>query len=267
MEDRMSRKGTLLIIAVIMLIAVVVGIVKLQGTKRQHPLDDAAGTAQTAGVRHPFRNAVVELTFRSKSLHNGEEYLSETGRGIEYIDAAGGHRRQDFEHTITTLRQSTSTEGLAMIFDGTNLYTVTNKGGNRAGRVSDLREGYDFTVWEDAFIERPMLPGTTISEEQFLGRQCKVYTLAKGVEFQKWWVWNGVTLRSESHLETTASAWDTSEEAVRVEVDSEIDPGLFSPPPDVTFEPATLSIAEQQDHHKPPPWMRMRPDVMFGIYF
>ena len=61
--------------------------------------------------------------------------------------------------------------------------------------------------------------------------------------------------------------WDTSEEAVRVEEDTGIDSGLFTPPPDITSKPANLSMSEQQDRHKPAPWMSMRPDVMFGIYF
>jgi hypothetical protein len=269
-EDQLSSKGTLLIIAGIVLIAVVTGIVTLQGTKRQHPSDSAAGIPQTAEDRRPFRNAVVEVRFRSKSLHEGEEYLSETGRGIEYIDAAGGRRRQDFENTVTAMRQLTTTEGITLIFDGTKLYTLTSKNGNRAGRVTDLGEGYDYKVWEDASVPsivESKLPGTGISEEQFLGRPCKVYTLAKGVDNQKWWVWNGVTLRSESHFETTSTVMDTWEEAVRVEEDVEIDSGLFSPPPDITFEPAELSTAEKQNHHKPAPWARYRPDVMFGIYF
>jgi len=263
----MSRKGTLWIIAGIALVAVVTGVIMLQGTKRQRPLEGAAGTTKTAEDRRPFRNAVVELTFRSKSLREGEEYLSETGRGSEYIDAVGGRRRQDYERTVTTLRQLTSTQGLTLIFDGTKLYMVTSKDGKRTGRVTDLHDGYDYTVWEDAFIEWSKLPGTAISEEQFLGRQCKLYTLAIRDQIQKWWVWNGVTLRSESHLGTAPDAIDTSEEAVRVEENVEIDPGLFSPPADLTFEPAQLSVAEQQNHHKPAPWMRYRPDVMFGIYF
>jgi len=50
----MSRKGTLLIIAGIVLIAVIAAIVKLQGTKQQRLLDGAAGTAQTAADRRPF---------------------------------------------------------------------------------------------------------------------------------------------------------------------------------------------------------------------
>jgi hypothetical protein len=262
----MGRK--VLVIAGIVLIALVAAVATLQRTKRRSPLvEEGAGAAQTAGDRRPFRSVVVELTFRSKSVHQGEEYLIETGRGIEYIDAIGGRRRQDYEHTVTTLRQLTSTEGLTMIFDGTKLYMVSNKGGNRAGRVSDLRQGYDYTVWQDASIERLELPGMTVTEEQFLTRQCKVYTLAKGVDIQKWWVWNGVTLRSESHLETTSTVWDTSEEAVRVDEVSEINSDLFTPPLDVTFEPANQTVADQQDHHKPAPWVRMRPDLMFGIYF
>lgn len=257
----MSRKGALLIIAAIVLIAVVAGIVKLQGTKRQHASDGAAGTAQ-----RPFKTAVVELTFRSKSLHEGEGYLSDTGRGTEYIDAAGGRRRQDFERTITAMRQLTTTEGLTLIFDGTKLYIVTSKNGKRAGRVADLREGYDNTVWKDAAAEELRVPGATVSEEEFLGRPCKVYSISPGKTVQKWWVWNGITLRSETHFEDATTVQDITEEAVRVEEDVEIDPALFSPPPDVTFEPAQLSVAEQ-DHHKPAPWVRYRPDVMFGIYF
>jgi hypothetical protein len=264
----MSRKGALLIIAAIVLIAVVAGIVKLQGTKRQRPSDGAAGTAQTAADRRPFRNAVVELTFRSKSLHEGEEYISETGRGIEYIDAVGGRRRQDFEHTVTTLRQLTSTQGLTLIFDGTELYIVTTgKDGQRAGRVTDLREGYDYTVWEDAAAEKLRVPGAMVTEEEFLGRPCKVYSISPGKTVQKWWVWNGITLRSETHFEDATTVQDITEEAVRVEEDVEIESGLFSPPSDVTFEPAQLSVADQQNHHKSAPWVRYRPDVMFGIYF
>jgi hypothetical protein len=262
----MSRKGTLLIIAGIVLIAVIAAIVKLQGTKRQHP-SGSAGAAQTAADRRPFRNAVVELTFRSKSLHQGEEYISETGRGIEYIDAAGGRRRQDFERTVTTLRQLTSTQGLILMFDGAKLYIVTSKDGQRTGRVTDLREGYDYTVWEDAAAEKLRVPGATVSEQEFLGRPCKVYSISPGKTVQKWWVWNGITLRSESHFEDATTVQDTTEEAVRVEEDVEIESGLFSPPSDVTFEPAQLFVAEQQDHRKPAPWMRYGPDVMFGIYF
>jgi hypothetical protein len=82
----------------------------------------------------------------------------------------------------------------------------------------DLREGYDYTVWEDALAEAFQLRGTTISEEQRLGRQCKVYTRSQGAaDVQKWWVWNGVTLGSESHLESGSTEIDTREEAVRVE--------------------------------------------------
>lgn len=84
----MSRKGKLWIIAGVVLLAVVSGIFTLQQTKRQ-PSDGAAGTTEATKDRRPFRNAVVELTFRSSSFNQGEEFLSATGRRIEYIDAAG----------------------------------------------------------------------------------------------------------------------------------------------------------------------------------
>ncbi len=255
----MSRKGTLLIIAGIMLIV----IFKVVGAKRQDP-SDAAGTAHIAQARRPFRNAVVELTFGSRSLNQGEEVLSATGRRIEYIDAVGGRRREDYESHVTTMRQSTSTEGLTLIFDGRKLYIVRSKDGNRSASVMDLREGYDYTVWEDAAAEAFQLPGTTISEDQVLGRQCKIYARSEGAaDIQRWWVWKGVTLRSESHLEMGSTVIDTWEKVVQVQEDGEIDAGLFSPPTDVTFAPVPETMAEQLNHHKSAPWMRMRPEVQF----
>jgi hypothetical protein len=207
---------------------------------------------------------VVELTFRSRSQNQGEEFLSATGRRVEYIDAAGGRRREDYERNVTTMRQATSTEGLTLIFDGAKLYIVRSRDGNRAGSVMDLREGYDYTVWEDAAAEAFQLPGTTISAEEILERPCKVYTRSEGAaNIQKWWVWNGITLRSESHLEAASTVIDTREEAVRVEEDREIDAGLFSPPTDLTFAPVTETMAEQLNHHKSAPWMRMGPELPF----
>ena len=258
----MSRKGPVLI-AGIALLVVCAGIWGLQAMKRQTKPAAGADASSTQGKRNPFRSAVVELTFRSKSIHDGEEYISSTGRRTEYIDATGGRRREDYERNVTVMRQLNSTERFTLIFDGTNLFAVTNKDGKREGRVSDLREGYDYTVWEDALIPfvELKLPEPRISEEQFLGKQCKVYTFAKGVEIQKWWVWNGVTLRTQSHLETTSTVLDTWEEAVRIEEDADIDPGLFVAPADVTFEPAKLTVAEQLNHHKSAPWVRMKPEM------
>jgi hypothetical protein len=97
-----------------------------------------------------------------------------------------------------------------------------------------------------------------------LGRQCKVYTRSgSSADIQKWWVWNGVTLRSQSHLQTGSTVIDTWEEAVRLEEDREIDSGLFSPPADVIFEQAKETVAEQLNHHKSAPWMRIGPEVAF----
>jgi len=76
-------------------------------------------------------------------------------------------------------------------------------------------------------------------------------------------VWNGVTLRSQSHLETAETVIDTSEQVVRIEEDGEIDPWLFSPPADITFEPVEQTMSDQLNHHKSAPWMRMRPEVAF----
>lgn len=258
----MSRKGPVLI-AGIALVVLCAGIWELQAMKRQAKPTAAADASSTQVKHNPFRSAVVELTFRSKSLHEGEEYISATGRRIEYIDALGGRRREDYERSVTTMRQLNSTEGFTLIFDGSKLYAVTNKDGKRAGRVMDLHEGYDYTVWEDALIPfvELKLPEPRISEEQFLEKPCKVYTFAKGVEIQKWWVWNGVTLRSESHLETTSTVMDTWEEATRVDEDADIDPGLFVAPTDVTFELAKPTVSEQLNHHKSAPWVRMKPEM------
>lgn len=88
--------------------AVVAAIFQLQGTKRHHPSDGAAATAQTARDRYPFRSAVM-------------------GRRIECIDATGGRRREDYERSVTSMRQLTSTEGLTLIFDGTKLTPSSTK--------------------------------------------------------------------------------------------------------------------------------------------
>ena len=260
MGQGISTKGLLLIIAGFALLAAGGWILKLQATKQQKPIDSAPGTAQTQGVRPPFRNAVVELTFRSRSIQEGEEYLSSTGHRTEYIDVTGGRRREDYDKTTLALQKLTSTETLTLIFDGTKLYAIASKEGKQAGKVADLREGYDFTIWKDSAVEEMNLLGTTVSEEEFLGRPCKVYSISPGKTVQKWWVWNGITLRSQSHFEDETSVQDTSEEAVRVEENGAIDAGLFRPPTGVTFEPAMPTQAEQLNHHKNAPWVRMSPE-------
>ena len=68
-----------------------------------------------------------------------------------------------------------------------------------------------------------------------------------------------MTLRSESHQDIQNSVTDTSEKAVRVEEDVDIDPGLFKPPDDVTFELAKPTPARQADHHAP--WVRTGPEI------
>jgi hypothetical protein len=255
----MSKRSIL--IAGIALLVICAGLWGLQAMKRQPKPIAAASAASTQGQRTPFRSAVVELNFSNRSLHNGEEYLSATGHRTEYIDVIGGRRRQDYGRNVTVLRQSTTVETLTGIFDGSDFYIVTEKEGKRTGRVMDMREGYDYTVWEDAAAEKLRVPGATESEEEFLGRPCKVYSISPGKTIQKWWVWNGITLRSESHFEDATTVQDTTEEAVRLEVDGDIDPGLFVLPVDVTFEPAKPTVAEQQDHHKSAPWVRMVPEV------
>jgi hypothetical protein len=256
----MSRKGPLLI-AGIALVVICASIWGLQAMKRQ-PKPTAVGDASSTQVkRNPFRSAVVELKFRSRSLHDGEEYLSATGHRIEYIDVAGRRRREDYSRNVTVLRQSTSVETLTGIFDGANFYIATEKEGKRTGHVMDMREGYDYAIWEDSAAEKLRVPRATLSEEEFLGRPCKVYSISPGRTVQKWWVWNGITLRSESHFEDATTVQDTTEEAVRLEVDGNIDPGLFALPADVTFEPAKPTVAEQQNHQKSAPWVRMAPEV------
>ena len=143
----------------------------------------------------------MELNFSNRSLHNGEEYLSATGHRIEYIDVSSGRRREDYGRNVTVLRQLTSVETLTGIFDGADFYFVTEKEGKRTGHVINMREGYNYTVWEDSAVEKFSAPVATVSEEEFLGRPCKVYSISPGKNLQKWWVWNGITLRSESHFE------------------------------------------------------------------
>jgi len=70
-----------------------------------------------------------------------------------------------------------------------------------------------------------------------------------------------MTLRSESHLEIQDTIIETFEEAVRVEQDVDIDPSLFTPPNDLAFEPVKPTLAQQRNHNKAAPWVRMGPEI------
>lgn len=62
-----------------------------------------------------------------------------------------------------------------------------------------------------------------------------VYPNSKGTDRQKWWVWNGVTLRSQLHAEIEGTITETFEAAGHVQEDVDIDASLFTPPNDVTL--------------------------------
>lgn len=261
----MSRKGPLLTIAAIALVAVCAGI-GLRATKLSRPSDRATDATQAQVKVKPFRSVVIQLAFRSRSLHEGEETRSDTGHRIEYIDVTGGRRREDYDNNATILHQFTSSEAQTSILDGHNYYVVTQKEGQRSGRVTEMPQGFEYPIWADSMTEDLVKefarPGTTLGQEDLLGRPCRVYSFSKsystGTDTQKYWVWNGITLRSELHQETPDTT-DTFEEAVRIEEDVDIDSRLFVPPNDVMFEPAQRTPAEQLDLRKSPPWVRMGP--------
>jgi hypothetical protein len=260
----MSRKATVLIIAAIALVVVCGGLFALRSTKVQRASNGVTRPAQTQEKPKPkpFRSAVVELTFSSRSVHEGVEFLSATGRRIEYIDAAGGRRREDYTSTDTAMSQLTSNTAVTWIFDGSKLYAMSDHNNNRRARVVDFNEGYGGTIWADASVVELPMPGATVSEEEFLGRPCKVYQISRGADLQKWWVWNGVTLRSESHMEIQKTTiLDTSEEAVHVEENVDINPDMFIPPGDVTFEPAEPAVVERYKHPQVGPWVRPGPEM------
>jgi hypothetical protein len=124
-----------LTIAGIALVAVCAVMFGLRATKPPQPsARRAADAAQAQEKQKPFRSAVVELTFRSRSVHEGEEHVSETGHRIEYIDVAGGRRREDYNNNKTIIQQFTSSEALTWIFDGSNYYVVSDKEGKRTVR-------------------------------------------------------------------------------------------------------------------------------------
>jgi len=257
-KGRMNHKAMGLIVACILLMVVVAGIFKIPRTKGQ-----SRNATQTARAQPPFHTAVVELTFRGRSLNQGEVYLTETGRRIEYIDAVNGRRREDVERDVTTLGQRASTDRYTLIFDGRKLYTVRDEGGNGVALVTDLGEGFASPVWPDAPMEELRLPGIKIEEDEVLGRPCQVYTLSTTTGLQKYWVWNGLTLRSERHLGPASDVNESWEEAVRIEEDTAIAAGLFSPPADVTFQPVTETATEQESHRTIAPWQRLGPEKPF----
>src|SRR6266567_5289546 len=133
-EARMNRKGVGLIVAGLLLMLAVARIFNSQSTKGQHP-PESGNAARTTRAQPPFRTVVLELTFRGRSLVQGEVYLTETGRRIEYIDAVNRRRREDFERDVTTLGRRASTDRFTLIFDGRRLYTVRDEGGTPVART------------------------------------------------------------------------------------------------------------------------------------
>jgi len=130
----MNRKGVGLIVAGLLLMLAVARIFNSQSTKGQHP-PESGNAARTTRAQPPFRTVVLELTFRGRSLVQGEVYLTETGRRIEYIDAVNRRRREDFERDVTTLGRRASTDRFTLIFDGRRLYTVRDEGGTPVART------------------------------------------------------------------------------------------------------------------------------------
>jgi len=257
-----DRKTTILVIAAIAFVAVCVAVFAARAMRGQHASSAHVPLAQAQERRKPFRSAVVELTFSSRSVHDGVEFLSATGRRIEYIDATGGRRREDYTSTDTAMRQLTSNTAVTWIFDGSKLYAVSDHNNNRRARVVEFGEGYSGTIWADAAVEELRMPGATVTEENFLERPCKVYQISQGTYLRKWWVWNGVTLRSASHMEIQKTTiLDTWEEAVRVEENVDISSDMFIPPSDVTYEPAEPAVAQRYKHPEVGPWVRPGPEM------
>jgi hypothetical protein len=261
----MGRKRRTLIIAGLAVV-VCAGIFAVRMTKSQQPSGRVPGAPRAQEKRGPFRSAVVELTFQSRSLHDGVEFLGTTGHRTEYIDIAGGRRREDYSANETVMGgQSPSNPTMTWIFDGSNFYMMVDKDGRRVNRMAEMHGGFDYPIWADAMVEKIGQDigqaVYTITEEQFLGRLCKVYSNSKGTDSQKWWVWKGVTLRSESHQEIGNTVLETSEEAVRVDEDADIGSDLFTPPSDVTFESVEQTPSQREGHRKSPPWVRMGPEL------
>lgn len=251
-----------LTIAGISVAVVCAALIGVRMTKSHPSSDQADGAAKMQGKQAPFRNVVVELTFQSRSLDDGVETLSATGHRTEYIDVAGGRRREDYSSNNTIMGgQLPSQQSLTWIFDGAHFYLMVDKGDKHVNRVAEIHEKFDSPIWADAPVDELKMPGVTIGTEEFLGRPCKVYTVSTALVTKKWWVWNGVTLRSESHQEIQNSISDTSEEAVRVDENADIDPGLFIAPSDVTFEPAKPTPAKQMGQRKTAPWVRKGPEI------
>jgi hypothetical protein len=55
--------------------------------------------------------------------------------------------------------------------------------------------------------------------------------------------------------------FDTSEEAVRVEENVEINPDMFIPSADVTYEPVEPMVIERYKHPQVGPWVRPGPEM------
>jgi hypothetical protein len=80
-----DRKTTILAIAAIAFVAVCVGIFAAWSMKGQHASSAHIPLDQAQEKQKPFRSAVVELTFSSRSVHEGADSSAPLDAGLSTL--------------------------------------------------------------------------------------------------------------------------------------------------------------------------------------
>ncbi len=188
------------------------------------------------GEEAPFRT--IRMTYQAQSTmfdENEKLVFVKEWTEVKTVDAVQGKYRTEKTGRVLMGEFEIGQESLS-IYDGEKLYHVDTK-----------RNTATYTEWPAAIDKKEiwrMVVGaplieeaeTSIGQEEILGRPCNIYE----EEGFKHWVWKGLLLKEESHLERIIQVTV----AVQIEEEIEVPQALFELPEGMTAQTMEASIAD-----------------------
>jgi hypothetical protein len=174
--------------------------------------------------RYKVRSAIVN--YKVTGMQEGTETL--------YFDRWGMREARYTETEIKMMGMGVKTHNLTLL-DGEFTYAVdlVKKTGTKAKtpmmealmRKAES-ENQDLTdIGKDMMVQ---MGGKVIGEEEILGKTCQIWEISNMKT--KTWIWNGITLKSETNMMGTQTS-----EATSIEVDVDIPEDKVTLPSDITI--------------------------------
>ena len=173
------------------------------------------GNAQNTKNMYKAKSGIIEFEMTGKT----------TGKEIMYFDDYG-RKEATFSETTTKVLGMTSSENTLEIRKDSILYMIDleEKTGIRTVIPFDPSEMTEEQMKELEDTGKKMLSDLgfeKIGEEKILGRNCDIW---EGLG-TKIWIWENLSLKTEVNM---MGQWTT--EAVKIDLNSRIDPGKFKVP-------------------------------------